>query len=188
MDSNHRRRKPADLQSAPFGHSGNYPSFLGNLIYCLEVVPKTECKSTANFAKHQIFGELFPCNAYKNKEWVTFLRTYPKSGSINWGGRIKPVLKCHSQYWIFMKSHYWRLGAFWLLRPNIRTDRFFYSKDFMKSTILMAVMANSRPLSILAPARSSACASLLTVSTPLIMGIFPVALSCTSPAVVPWQI
>lgn len=25
MDSNHRRRKPADLQSAPFGHSGNCP-------------------------------------------------------------------------------------------------------------------------------------------------------------------
>ena len=27
MDSNHRRRKPADLQSAPFGHSGNFPCF-----------------------------------------------------------------------------------------------------------------------------------------------------------------
>ena len=27
MDSNHRRRKPADLQSAPFGHSGICPSF-----------------------------------------------------------------------------------------------------------------------------------------------------------------
>ena len=27
MDSNHRRRTPADLQSAPFGHSGNYPCF-----------------------------------------------------------------------------------------------------------------------------------------------------------------
>ena len=27
MDSNHRRRKPAELQSAPFGHSGNCPSF-----------------------------------------------------------------------------------------------------------------------------------------------------------------
>ena len=26
MDSNHRRRKPADLQSAPFGHSGICPS------------------------------------------------------------------------------------------------------------------------------------------------------------------
>ena len=25
MDSNHRRRTPADLQSAPFGHSGNFP-------------------------------------------------------------------------------------------------------------------------------------------------------------------
>ncbi len=25
MDSNHRRRKPADLQSVPFGHSGNFP-------------------------------------------------------------------------------------------------------------------------------------------------------------------
>ncbi len=28
MDSNHRRRKPADLQSAPFGHSGICPLFL----------------------------------------------------------------------------------------------------------------------------------------------------------------
>ena len=26
MDSNHRRRKPADLQSAPFGHSGIRPN------------------------------------------------------------------------------------------------------------------------------------------------------------------
>ena len=28
MDSNHRRRKPADLQSAPFGHSGICPKML----------------------------------------------------------------------------------------------------------------------------------------------------------------
>ena len=28
MDSNHRRRKPAELQSAPFGHSGNCPLVL----------------------------------------------------------------------------------------------------------------------------------------------------------------
>ena len=28
MDSNHRRRKPADLQSAPFGHSGICPNSL----------------------------------------------------------------------------------------------------------------------------------------------------------------
>ena len=28
MDSNHRRYKPADLQSAPFGHSGILPKFI----------------------------------------------------------------------------------------------------------------------------------------------------------------
>ena len=28
MDSNHRRRKPADLQSAPFGHSGICPNYI----------------------------------------------------------------------------------------------------------------------------------------------------------------
>jgi hypothetical protein len=27
MDSNHRRRTPADLQSAPFGHSGITPFY-----------------------------------------------------------------------------------------------------------------------------------------------------------------
>ena len=27
MDSNHRRRKSAELQSAPFGHSGNCPKY-----------------------------------------------------------------------------------------------------------------------------------------------------------------
>ena len=30
MDSNHRRRKPADLQSAPFGHSGICPFAVEN--------------------------------------------------------------------------------------------------------------------------------------------------------------
>ena len=36
MDSNHRRRKPADLQSAPFGHSGIYPVLTDSL---LDVTP-----------------------------------------------------------------------------------------------------------------------------------------------------
>ena len=31
MDSNHRRRTPADLQSAPFGHSGIFPIFLNSI-------------------------------------------------------------------------------------------------------------------------------------------------------------
>ena len=33
MDSNHRRRKPAELQSAPFGHSGNCPEGESQLSY-----------------------------------------------------------------------------------------------------------------------------------------------------------
>ena len=33
MDSNHRSRKTADLQSAPFGHSGKHPSFCLSLTF-----------------------------------------------------------------------------------------------------------------------------------------------------------
>ena len=33
MDSNHRRRKPADLQSAPFGHSGICPFCITERLY-----------------------------------------------------------------------------------------------------------------------------------------------------------
>ena len=33
MDSNHRRRKPADLQSAPFGHSGICPFATDLLVF-----------------------------------------------------------------------------------------------------------------------------------------------------------
>ena len=42
MDSNHRRRKPAELQSAPFGHSGNCP------LIALKIALRTwtECKGT----------------------------------------------------------------------------------------------------------------------------------------------
>ena len=38
MDSNHRRRKPAELQSAPFGHSGNCPRYF-----------QLQCKGTIYF-------------------------------------------------------------------------------------------------------------------------------------------
>ena len=39
MDSNHRRRKPADLQSAPFGHSGNHPLTVSAASVAKEVTP-----------------------------------------------------------------------------------------------------------------------------------------------------
>ena len=44
MDSNHRRRKPADLQSAPFDRSGNFPYFPP---LREAVVPPTETTSVA---------------------------------------------------------------------------------------------------------------------------------------------
>ena len=61
MDSNHRRRKPADLQSAPFGHSGICPFAFDSL-----TVSRVEqvCFSIAMqrygfFLNLQAFEELF---------------------------------------------------------------------------------------------------------------------------------
>ena len=51
MDSNHRRRKPADLQSAPFGHSGICPFALENysLFPLSSFVSQLRCKGTNYF-------------------------------------------------------------------------------------------------------------------------------------------
>ena len=133
MDSNHRRRKPADLQSAPFGHSGICP-----FCFC-------DGKGRHKIRKRQEFSRFCAVSRLKKAVFA------PKHGQK-------------------------RLKTF-----------FYYSKDWTNCTILTAVMANSRPLFIFSPARSSACCSSLTVSTPLITGTFPVALSRTSPSVVPRQ-
>ena len=45
MDSNHRRRKPAELQSAPFGHSGNCPRYF-----------QLQCKGTIIFETCKCLG------------------------------------------------------------------------------------------------------------------------------------
>ena len=51
MDSNHRRRKPADLQSAPFGHSGICPFAFENYLNrsLSRFVSQLRCKDTTNF-------------------------------------------------------------------------------------------------------------------------------------------
>ena len=133
MDSNHRRRKPADLQSAPFGHSGICP-------FCV-----CDGKGRHKSRKHQGFPRFY----------ILFSTKKP----------ISPQKRGKNRF------------------ANV----FYYSKDWTNCTILTAVMANSRPLFIFSPARSSACCSSLTVSTPLITGTLPVALSRTSPSVVPRQ-
>ena len=128
MDSNHRRRKPADLQSAPFGHSGICP-------FCV-----CDGKGRYKSRKHQGFPRFY----------ILFSTKKP----------------------IFLQKR----------GKNRFANVFYYSKDWTNCTILTAVMANSRPLFIFSPARSSACCSSLTVSTPLITGTLPVALSRTSPS------
>ena len=50
MDSNHRRRKPAELQSAPFGHSGNCP-FLSLLSDSNQRPRDYKSRALANWAK-----------------------------------------------------------------------------------------------------------------------------------------
>ena len=52
MDSNHRRRKPADLQSAPFGHFGIYPFSEGSRLYA--------CRSLAQGFRGEKLASL-PC-------------------------------------------------------------------------------------------------------------------------------
>lgn len=52
MDSNHRRHTPADLQSAPFGHSGTPPN--NSVIYSKELLlPKKELQKYGVFLSWQ---------------------------------------------------------------------------------------------------------------------------------------
>ena len=74
MDSNHRRRTPADLQSAPFGHSGICPEFQHLTFECLSfssVVLNSSAKvrqisirskhSTSFFQKNRSFSAIYAC-------------------------------------------------------------------------------------------------------------------------------
>ena len=62
MDSNHRRRKPADLQSAPFGHSGIHPSsgiFRANYLFWHSYLRNSDCK-IIEFSSHiKIFSKKY---------------------------------------------------------------------------------------------------------------------------------
>ena len=54
MDSNHRRRKPADLQSAPFGHSGICP-----LLLFATLISELRCKGKHYFWNFQAKSTIF---------------------------------------------------------------------------------------------------------------------------------
>ena len=59
MDSNHRRRKPADLQSAPFGHSGNCP-FCGLRVQKYGFFLNQQTFSRLFYKKKRIFPPFSP--------------------------------------------------------------------------------------------------------------------------------
>ena len=69
MDSNHRRRKPADLQSAPFGHSGTCPYRMRNFtiggfvsqLRCKGNAIFLICKQNQSFLLHQLHIRLLYC-------------------------------------------------------------------------------------------------------------------------------
>ena len=58
MDSNHRRRKPTDLQSAPFSHSGTPPEREIRIIPYFEKSVKTISKILRKYAYTRIFQSL----------------------------------------------------------------------------------------------------------------------------------
>ena len=69
MDSNHRRRKPADLQSAPFGHSGICPCFVKNAqqVATKQVMPLSlgnGCKVRHYFFHTKLFFVFFSSNTF----------------------------------------------------------------------------------------------------------------------------
>ena len=62
MDSNHRRYKPADLQSAPFGHSGILPKFLRTFEPMEGIEPTTpRLQITCSGQLSYIGNIVFPC-------------------------------------------------------------------------------------------------------------------------------
>ena len=146
MDSNHRRRKPADLQSAPFGHSG--------------ICPIEEFQKRAEDGTQTRDPQLGRLMLYQ-------LSYFRKFGGQRWIRTTEGV----SQQ-IYSLPH---LATLVFARPQLRLvlfsialqryDYFFNLQT--KSIIFIAVTAHSSPLfPNLPPARSSACCMLLVVIRP----------------------
>ena len=82
MDSNHRRHKPADLQSAPFGHSGICPIAF-EFHRFITFVSQLRCKDTTIFVNskrnlpfllhklhiHHLYYPIYPLHALLLAPW-----------------------------------------------------------------------------------------------------------------------
>ena len=148
MDSNHRRRKPADLQSAPFGHSGICPTF--STIFSKSGRRDSNPRPSA-----------WKANALSTELLPHFL--WAKMDSNH--RRRKPA---DLQSAPFGHSGICPFATDWLVFFSIAMQRYNYFFNLQaKSIIFIAVIAHSSPLlPNFPPALSSACSMLLVVINP----------------------
>ena len=151
MDSNHRRRKPADLQSAPFGHSGICPTF--SIIFSKSGRRDSNPRPSA-WKANALSTELLPHFLWAKMDSNHRRRKPADLQSAPFG---------HSGICPFAIER-----SFSTLPFSIALQRYdFYFNLQIKSIIFIAVIAHSSPLlPNLPPARSSACCMVLVVIRP----------------------
>ena len=111
MDSNHRRYKPADLQSAPFGHSGIRPDETASRFIC-------GCKYT-----HYFFNNTqFYAKKQKNVHFYMFLHSF--SSVLSCSSRDAAVIPCCGRA-VRSRTCVWRLRRLRRLcrRRGLRSGR-----------------------------------------------------------------
>ena len=146
MDSNHRRRKPADLQSAPFGHSGTCPTEFQKKSGRRDSNPRPSAWK-ANALSTELLPQIWWAKMDSNHR------------------RRKPA---DLQSAPFGHSGICPSATEKLVLFSIALQRYDYFFNLQtKSIIFIAVTAHSSPLfPNLPPARSSACCMLLVVIRP----------------------
>ena len=118
MDSNHRRRKPAELQSAPFGHSGNCPFqyILLSLLSDSNQRPRDyKSRALANWAKEAGVGKLTISRRYNQ---LPLLRSSPGGFEGSWPYRTYPYFRLRVQRYAFLLNLQYFAQTFFNFNKN----------------------------------------------------------------------
>ena len=153
MDSNHRRRKPADLQSAPFGHSGICPFTICVSIMRAEDGAQTRDPQLGRLMLYQLsYPHLYLCGQrwIRTTEGVSQqIYSLPHLATLVFALQLLKQQLLISLFSIAMQRY-----------------NYFFNLQ-VKSIIFIAVIAHSSPLfPNFPPALSSACSMLLVVIRP----------------------
>ena len=154
MDSNHRRRKPADLQSAPFGHSGTCPLHCCNVCFKKKSGRRDSNPRPSAWKANALSTELLP-----QSQWARMDSNHRRHKPAD----LQSAPFGHSGICPFAIEKSFSTVPF-----SIALQRYdFYFNLQIKSIIFIAVIAHSSPLlPNLPPARSSACCMVLVVIRP----------------------